>query len=234
MSTYLNGKAKRTEPYTADEIYQKILSGIIKFQYEPGQRISENQMSERYYVSRSVIRTAFTRLQQLRFIEIYPQRGTYVSLIDLNYISDLLMLRTAVEKEVLYEMFTYLKDEDRMALIKALEDNLAEQEKCRNEQNYYGKFPKIDAAFHQTMIDSVGRAALVDLLSDNMLHIARWRNFDVAFDHRIPEIIDQHHAIVDAIKAENLLLAQHKMATHLETISNIADRAKAYYPSYFK
>ncbi len=222
------------QPYTADEVYRGILNDIIQLQLKPGERISENQIAQQYGVSRSVIRTAFTRLQQIRFIEIFPQRGTYISLFDLNYIADLLMLRTAVEKEVIYEMFTFLKSEDRLSLVKALEANLAEQEKCRDEQDYYGKFPKYDSAFHKTMIDSVGRYALIELLDNDMLHIARWRNFDVAFDRRIPELIEQHRAIVNAIKAENMLLAQQKMADHLETISNIADRAKAKFPSYFK
>ncbi|QAT48645.1 GntR family transcriptional regulator [Caproiciproducens sp. NJN-50] len=229
-----NIKPRNVQPYTADEVYKKIRRSIIKLQLEPGQMISENQMSQKYNVSRSVIRSAFVRLQQIRFIEIYPQRGTYVSLIDLNHISDLLMLRTAVEKEVIYEMFTSLKKKDRAALVNALESNLAEQEKCRNEPDYNGKFPWIDSDFHKTMIDSVGRYSLVEMLADDMLHIARWRNFDVAFDHRIPALIDQHRAIVEAIKAENMLLAQKKMADHLETISNIADRAKAKFPSYFK
>jgi DNA-binding GntR family transcriptional regulator len=229
-----NTKLGNPQPYTADEIYKKILKSIIKLKLEPGQLISENQMSQKYNVSRSVIRTAFTRLHQMRFLEVYPQRGTYVSLIDLNYIADLLMLRTAVEKEVIYEMFTFLKKEVRVSLVQALEENLAEQEKCRNELGYSGKFPWIDSDFHKIMIDSVGRYALVGMLSDNMLHISRWRNFDVAFGHRIPELIDQHRAIVEAIKAENMLLAQEKMADHLETISGIADRALMVYPNYFK
>jgi len=229
-----NTKLGGMQPYTADEVYKNILRSIIKLQLEPGQRISENQMSQKYNVSRSVIRTAFTRLQHMRFIEIFPQRGTYISLLDLNYLADLLVLRTAVEKEVIYEMFTSLEKKDRTSLVNALEINLAEQEKCRDERDYYGKFPKIDSAFHKTMIDSVGRYALVSLLSDDMLHIARWRNFDVAFDHRIPQLIDEHRAIVEAIKAENMLSAQKKMADHLETISNISDRATAKFPSYFK
>lgn len=222
------------QPYTADEVYKKIRRSIIKLELKPGQRISENQMAETYNVSRSVIRTAFARLQQIRFIEVYPQRGTYVSLIDLNYIADLLMLRTAVEKEVIYEMFVSLKEEVRAALVKALEANLLDQEKCRNEPDYNGKFPKFDSIFHKTMIDSVGRYTLVELLSDDMLHISRWRNFDVAFDHRIPELIVQHRAITEAIKRGDMLLAQRKMADHLETISNISDRAIAMYPTYFK
>lgn len=225
---------RESQPATADQVYKQILRRIIKLKLEPGQLISENQMAKEYGVSRTVIRTVSARLQQLGFLEVYPQRGTYISLIDLHHIEDLLVLRTAVEKEVIYEMFTSLGQAERNALVKRLEENMAEQEKCRAEIDYSGKFPRIDSAFHKIMIDSVGRYQLVDMLGDLMNHVARWRNFDVAFDKRIPELIAQHWDIVNAIKAENLILAQQKMADHLETITSISDRAVAQYPTYFR
>ena len=44
-------------PATAEEVYQDICDRITNLQLKPGQKISENQMSEEYGVSRSVIRT---------------------------------------------------------------------------------------------------------------------------------------------------------------------------------
>ena len=227
-------KGADSQPITAEQIYRKILRKIIKLKLEPGQMISENQMAKEYGVSRSVIRTVFTRLRQQGFIEIYPQRGTYVSVIDLHLIADLLMLRTAVEKEVLYEMFHTLGEAEREQLVQKLEENIREQEKFRGEADYLGSFPKLDSEFHKILIDSVGRYSLIQLLDDNMLHISRWRNFDVAFDHRIGQLIEEHKAIVEGIKSGDLATAQNRMADHLETITAIADRAVAQYPGYFK
>lgn len=221
------------QPITAEQVYRQILRRIIKLKLEPGQLISENQMAKEYGVSRSVIRTVFVRLQQNGFLDVYPQRGTYVSRINLQHIEDLLILRTAVEKEVIYEMFTSLGHEERSQLVSQLEENMAEQEKCRDETDYSGRFPRIDSAFHKIMIDSVGRYALVNMLNDLMYHVQRWRNFDVAFGNRISELIREHWAIVNAIKAEDLILAQQSMANHLETITSIAGYAVAKYPSYF-
>ena len=122
---------RESQPATADQVFKQILRRIIKLKLEPGQLISENQMAKEYGVSRTVIRTVFARLQQLGFLEIYPQRGTYISLIDLHHIEDLLVLRTAVEKEVIYEMFTSLGPMEKNTLVQRLEENLDEQEKCR-------------------------------------------------------------------------------------------------------
>lgn len=222
------------QPISVENVYRDIRKRILKLQLEPGQKISENQMCEEYGVSRSIIRSVFGRLSQLDLLTVYPQRGTYVSLIDLNYIEDLLILRTAVEKEVLYEMFKKIKESDRQILVKELEDNLELQENFRNMVSYDKKFQNMDSKFHKTMIDSVKRYRLVKILANPMLHITRWRNFDIGIDHgRMSELIDQHRAIVEAIKDNNLYEAQQAMDSHLVSISKIASRAKEGYPQYF-
>lgn len=221
-------------PMTADEVYQDLLNRIIRLELEPGQPISENTMSAEYGVSRSVIRTAFTRLMQLRFVEILPQRGTFVMPLDCSRISDILMLRTAVEKEVLFEMFTNLNQDTRKDLLKQLDRNMKEQKKYKDEKNYFGKFPSLDSEFHMIMINSVGRASLMSLLHDDFLHLARWRNFDVAMDNRVPQLIGQHQDIVEAIRSENLSLAQQKMAEHLDTITLLGQKAMQRVPQYFR
>lgn len=229
----MNYRLNNNPPISVEQVYRDIRKRILKFKLEPGQKISENQMCEEYGVSRTIVRSVFNRLSQSQLLTVYPQRGTYVSLIDLNYIEDLLILRTAVEKEVLYEMFTKIKENDRMVLIEELENNLELQEQCRNMETYDKNFQDLDSIFHKTMIDSVKRYRLVEILADPMLHIARWRNFDVPFDHRMHELIDEHRAIVNAIKENNLNKAQQAMGDHLETISKIAGRAKQKYPQYF-
>ena len=227
-------KSGENHPITSDEIFEQILNRIIQLRLEPGQLISENQMSAEYGVSRSVIRTAFARLRQLGFIEIYPQRGTYVSLMDLSHIADLLTLRTAVEKEVLYEIFTELGEAKRSQMLEHLKENLKEQEKYRDEADYFGRFPELDAEFHKIMIDSVSRSAMMQMLDSLMLHLSRWRNFDVAFDNRVPQLIAEHKKIFEAIEEGDIQKAQDSMGEHLETITAIADRAMTKYPTYFK
>ena len=119
-------------PATAEEVYQDMCDRITNLQLKPGQKISENQMSEDYGVSRSVIRTVFTRLSQRKLIEVYPQRGTYVSKIDLDFIADLLLLRTAIEKEVLYEIFETMDESHRQELMVELKKNLEKQKEFYN------------------------------------------------------------------------------------------------------
>lgn len=224
---------QRGLPATADEVYKSIRKRILKMELEPGQKISENKMCEEYGVSRSVIRTVFTRLNQLKLLDVYPQRGTYISMIDLDFISDLLLLRTAVEKEVIYEIFGEIHEENRRLLIEKLEENIEQQKKFSGMSYYCSEFKRLDSEFHKTLIDSVKRFGLMELMADQLVHIARWRNFDVAFDNRLPNLIIEHIAILEAIKANDLLEAQKAMTVHLDTISEISGRAKKQFPQYF-
>lgn len=228
MNKYNSG-----QPATVEEVYQNMCDRIVSLQLEPGLKISENQICEDYGVSRSVIRTVFTRLNQRKLIEVYPQRGTYISKINLEFIADLLFLRTAIEKEVLYQIFDMMDLRQRHELTKQLRDNLERQVSYINSTTYEPEFKKLDSDFHKIMIDSVHRYNLMELLEEQMIHITRWRNFDVVFDHRVPELIMQHTAIYQAICDNDLTRASRAMSDHLETISQIHDRAKAKYPQYF-
>lgn len=220
-------------PVTVDEVYQDMLNCIVSLQLEPGQKISENQMCENYKVSRSIIRTVFTRLNQNRLLEVYPQRGTYISKIDLDFIADLLLLRTAIEKEVLYEIFDTMDVERRKNLVDQLKENLDKQKQFFRCSTYEPEFMHLDAQFHKIMVDSVNRSNLMELMNEQMIHIKRWRNFDVVFDRRVPELIEEHCNIWEAIRAGNLFGALKAMAVHLDTISNIHERARGSYPEYF-
>lgn len=233
MTTIFMNKGQNGQPASVEEVYQDMCSRITSLQLEPGQKISENQICEDYGVSRSVIRTVFTRLNQRKLVEVYPQRGTYISKINLEFISDLLLLRTAIEKEVLYEIFMTMDMETRNGLVDLLEENLREQKKYYYSSTYESEFKRLDAEFHKAMIDSVKRYNLIQLMDEYMIHIARWRNFDVVFDQRVPELILQHSAIWQAIRDNNLSEALKAMSLHLETISSIHDRARASYPQYF-
>ena len=144
-----------------------------------------------------------------------------------------MVLRSAVEKEVLYEMLTRLEDDKRLSLVSKLEKNLKLQNNCRNMKVYNKKFQDLDTEFHKIIIDSVKRYRLVKILEDPMLHVMRWRNFDVAFVNKIPEVIDEHEVIADAIKEKDLNKAQKAIEKHLTTDSNMVARAKKEYPQYF-
>lgn len=67
-------------PPLADQVYEIIFKSILSGEYPPGSKLpSENQLAERYQVSRPTIRTAFSRLGELGYVIKKRGVGTFVT-----------------------------------------------------------------------------------------------------------------------------------------------------------
>jgi len=70
------------------QVYRALRDAIIATEFEPGQRISENELAERLAVSRTPVREALIRLRDERFVQIVPQLGTFVTRISSAAVED--------------------------------------------------------------------------------------------------------------------------------------------------
>ncbi|WP_313559779.1 GntR family transcriptional regulator [Ruminiclostridium cellobioparum] len=85
-------------------IYQELKNKILNLEYKPGQMISETEISDLLKVSRTPVREVFIRLSHEKLINIYPQKGTFVSLIDLSYVSESVFMRNLLENQIVREI----------------------------------------------------------------------------------------------------------------------------------
>ncbi|MBM3145065.1 MAG: GntR family transcriptional regulator [Chloroflexi bacterium] len=68
------------QPSLADQVYEIIVKGISNGAYAPGSLLpSENQLAERFNVSRPTIRAAFARLVERGFVKRQRGVGTFVA-----------------------------------------------------------------------------------------------------------------------------------------------------------
>ncbi len=215
---------------SSDFIYSDILDRIISLKLSPGSKISENKICEDYNVSRSVIRHIFARLAQINFLTVYPQRGTYVNYIDLEYIMNALLIRLSIEKEILYR---FMQKEDKSDTITKMKENMRQQEKFYHENEYLMEFKELDEEFHNYIIMSVENNAILPLINDHLLHISRWRNVYIKSGYKLSKLIDEHKSILEAIKANDTERALRCMTNHIDTVSGIASLDPEYI-SYFK
>ena len=73
----------------AERLSQEILAGT----YQPGQRILEQPIAERFEVSRGPVREALRLLQRDGVIEILPRRGAQVTLLTVKEVTDIFDIR---------------------------------------------------------------------------------------------------------------------------------------------
>lgn len=96
---YINHKQRSST--TSNQVYEELKSQILNLQLAPGTSISEKEMSEKFNVSRTPVRESFLRLSREGLLNVFPQRGTFVSLIDLNLVEEARFMREHLERAVI-------------------------------------------------------------------------------------------------------------------------------------
>ncbi|WP_054028537.1 GntR family transcriptional regulator [Bacillus sp. FJAT-28004] len=212
-----------------DFVYDKLKADILDLKLEPGRFISEKDIIEMLKVSRTPIREAFVKLSQEGLIETIPQRGSFISHIDLDMVEESRFVRETMESTIVRLACEQLKAEQ----VLQLQNLIALQELCIEEKNYKRLF-ELDDEFHKTIIIGCGKLRTWKLLQELSAHYQRVRMLRLAANDDWHIILSQHRAIVTAIKEKDPDAAEKVMHEHLNRFQLEKDELKEKYPAYFK
>ena len=79
------------------DAYTAIKSAIRDGTYRPGDRLREEEVAERFGISRTPVREALARLQEKGLLEAGPGRGLSVTVLDMQRIFEIYALRLELE-----------------------------------------------------------------------------------------------------------------------------------------
>lgn len=221
---------RKKHPVTSEEIVSDLLQKIEELQYMPGELISEGDLCSRYETTRHTVRGALAVLKEKGFVDVFPQRGTFISLIDLEFIDDILFLREAVEQEAVHRIIEKGKSAQ---LVKKLRAEIKKQKALAETRADTADFYKLDDQFHAIMLQAAGRPGVAALYADAYIHVRRWRNLEVSTFHRILDLPEEHEAIVAAIEKADIRAAREIMSHHIDSVSRYGKEMKTKYPDYF-
>ena len=97
-----NIKEKNT---ISNRVYSILKNRIYNLEYRPGRSLSVATLAQELDVSRSPVRDALLHLGQEELVQIFPQSGTRVSLINIHRMEEERFLRKSLELNALQEMF---------------------------------------------------------------------------------------------------------------------------------
>jgi DNA-binding GntR family transcriptional regulator len=214
---------------TADQVFEYIRDEIISMHLLPGQMISENTLAEKFSVSRTPIREALNRLSALGFVEIRPQRGTFVTKLSMSFILEARFIRESLEVAVVNLLAENRLDD----LVPECERILAEQTKAAKKKNAL-LFQQLDDRFHMTLSDATGFKRVGKVIELEKAHMDRVRNLSlVELTGQYEHVLKQHRAILEAIKSGSSQKAAQAMRTHMRDVFNILKIAPVNHPEYF-
>ncbi len=212
------------------ELYEAIRNDILTLVYKPGQLLSESLITTRFQVSRSPVRTVFTRLAEENLLEIRPQKGSFVSLLDFDFIKDIVYMRTLVEADVLRTV----AGKADPGLLADLEANLAGQKLAILQRQPLVQFNRLDSEFHALSFAAAGRRQLWQVLQASEVHYQRFRHLDIVSDDLLESLYQEHAAIGRLIRAQDQDRLTKAITDHLQGgIRRLESHILTGHPEYF-
>lgn len=224
-------EAHKRREFIKDRIYEEVKKDIVTFKYKPGEKLSEYSLSDKYQVSRSPIRSVFQKLESESLVVIDPQRGTFVTKLDYDYIQDIIYLRWCVEDTLMCNIISQ-KNNDK--LFQELNEDLEMQKQLLSSDNINPEqFTDIDNRFHKKIYVNSGRKNLWKIIQDVNVNYIRFRMLDLVAGNSQKNIYEDHCKLVALMQsgekdALRKLLKQH-LNGNLQTNTGIKREFSEYF-----
>lgn len=201
--------AKKPETRTKKELMVDILrEAILSGEIQPGERLLQEELAERFKVSQTPIREAIQQLVAEGVLSHSPYRGVQVAEISPAEAQQVYLIRAALESLATRQAVPNLKLSDVAAL--RANQTAFEQVAAGGE----GSTLQINNTFHRTIYSAAGMPLLESLIKSLWLKTP-WDTLFV-IPNRLKDAAAEHRRILDAIEAGDAELAGQRMAEHLE------------------
>jgi len=212
-----------------DRAYVALKQAIVSGALAPETLIDKNEWCARFEVSRLSITTAINRLAFERLVVVEPQRGSYVAKIRLEDVKQWMLMRRALEMEVVAVCAASMPAQ----AIETLGQNLAYQEAAIKSGDLQG-FHELDTRFHRQMAESLGLARISEVLDPIRTHLERVRRTLLPEPGRPEGTFREHQAIYRRVMARQPDRAREEMANHLDRVSGELHAFVARHPDFFE
>jgi DNA-binding GntR family transcriptional regulator len=191
-------------------VADRLREGILDGTFPPRTQLSEVALSQQLSVSRGPIREAMQRLLQEGLLRGERNRGVFVVDLGESDVRDIYLARSAVERTAAALVVSSGTDED-FGVLQSMVDQLA----AAVDSNWVD-MTKLDLQFHLALVAAAGSPRLDrmfrTLMAESQLCIVRLEPFYPGRE----EVVHEHQAILDAIRARDLAEADRLLAAHMD------------------
>jgi DNA-binding GntR family transcriptional regulator len=208
----------------AERLRQKLEEAIAAGRLEPGSRLDEQEIAQRFGVSRTPVREAFRLMAANNLVELRGRQGANVR---------------AIKAEALIEMFQVMAELEglcaRLAArrvsqawggeISAIHHRLVAAGETGNIDLFYD----VNQEFHEAIYDASRNAYLADQTRKLRNQVAAYRRRVTRMPNRIADTVREHEAIMQAILAHDPERAHSTMRDHVNLLGdNLLDFLAAF------
>ena len=202
----------------SDEVYDQLKRDIAEFQLVPGDRFTENSVTERLNVSRTPVRQALTRLQQEGYVEVMFRSGWRVLPFDFAKFEQLYDLRMVLETTAAHRLCDEGLRSPEPGNRKLLDDLMVQWlVPVAQRSTDTVQVSQWDEVFHCALVEAAGNPEMARVHREVTDRIRIIRRLDFTKQARIQATYDEHSKILVAILAKRGEQAAMLLRAHIET-----------------
>ncbi len=193
------------------QVYRLLRDRIQAGELKPGESINERRLAEWLGVSRTPIREAVRRLAGEGLIEIIPNVGTSVALVDPQRVYEFCVIRISLECAAIEEATRHFTP----AIGRQLDRLIEEQDETVDTGDMLRNIA-VDTEFHKVILKLSGFATVVEIMDRVMGEIIRARYLSIRLPGRLREPVAEHRAIVEALRSGDPKASSAAVRRHLK------------------
>jgi DNA-binding GntR family transcriptional regulator len=210
----------------SDEVFFEIAAAIRDLRLPPGHGVSETDLATWLHVSRTPVREAISRLVAHGLVQVVPQVGTRVALIQLADVREAQFIREHLEVAAFLDACVR-SDVD----LSEMRDALARQ-RATHRSGDFDAFFAADEAFHSAVFAAGRHSGVWNAIQNAKFHLDRIRRLATE-PLSVRKLIAEHAAIHAALSRQDPA-GRELVVAHARRVLDYAPRLSARYPDYFE
>lgn len=198
------------------KVFQRLREDILSGVYQENDELREVSIGEELGVSRTPVREALRQLELEGLVIIVPNKGAYVKGITKKDVHDIYKIRSLLEglcAKWATEHITDQQIEELEEIVLLSEFHLKKQGQGKAKQ-----VSDLDGKFHKVLYEASNSRILEHVLSDFHKYVKMARTMSVGEKERAEKSIDEHRAILEAIRKKDANLAEQLANQHIMNV----------------
>lgn len=227
---FADSMSSMTSSYNiGDNVYYTLLKNIVNLNLKPGEPLNVKNISEQLNVSRTPVRDALIKLAKEGLVDVFPQKGTSVSKIDLRRVQEEQFLRQSLEVRAV----TVFMQEHQPSHLNSLAEFIRKQTEALETKDHLSCL-QYDDEFHHVFFDAIDKNMCWDTIQSLSGHYRRVRLMSI-WDHDIfAGVIGEHKHMLENITAGNIDTVRQLFLEHSSKLVREVEALSEKYPEYFK
>lgn len=205
-----NGEVEQAGGHS-ERAYAALVKAIARCELPPGAVFNERDEAAKLGMSRTPFRQALHRLALEGLVSSVPKRGVHVNLLSLTDIRSHMVVRMAVEMEMVRRVMVEGK-EMPTAELRSLTARMQAASRAHDVRG----FLELDEAFHMTLVQAAGNEPAIDTVKRSWIHVNRARYLETAKRPDIRTALAEHRRLLAALEAGDVDGAVGAVREHLE------------------